>query len=245
MKYNVNTEYSLIEDKVIITKHQSFPEEILDPDETEEWYTTKRSVNTYVKEVQWSFQLNTEYLKVVHNRLGNKNFQTVEECYEGFDPVESPENLNKSKAIAIENVQKFGEKIENRLHAECSKKVNIATGALLCATIGVLSHTLFASPTERPTSMITMKVIASAEAACAAIIGVYQAVSSHVLKNNTRRAMAYLEQVENNVEHISGCLTMSEWTKSGAIYDRALLQEEVKQVIERLNDPINLCNEVI
>eukprot|EP00553_Chaetoceros_curvisetus_P003304 CAMPEP_0204620468 /NCGR_PEP_ID=MMETSP0717-20131115/6494_1 /ASSEMBLY_ACC=CAM_ASM_000666 /TAXON_ID=230516 /ORGANISM="Chaetoceros curvisetus" /LENGTH=258 /DNA_ID=CAMNT_0051634675 /DNA_START=259 /DNA_END=1035 /DNA_ORIENTATION=- len=246
---HVNAEYSLLEDKdqKRIRLNQSSVELVLkhDDDEVKEWDIVERSVDRYAREVRWSAQFTAEKLKVVHSRVGNDNFKTFEECYEGFEPAESSENMNTLNAIAIENIQKFGVKIGKRLHEEYRKKMNIATGALLCAVIGVLSRILCTSPSVQPTSKVTMREVVTAEAFIAFGVGVYQAISSHVLKIKTERAMAYLRQTEYNVSNLSRRLTASKFTKSGAIYDRELIQEQVKNVIKHLHDSIDLCDEVI
>jgi hypothetical protein len=245
---HVNAEYSLLEDteQKRIRLNQSSVESVLKhDDEVKEWYTTEHSVKKFVREARCSAQLTAAKLEIVRSRVGNVNFKTFEECYEGFEPAESSENMDALKAIAIENIQTFGVKIAKRLHEEYRKKVNIAYGALLCAVIGVLSCTLCALPSEQPTSTVTMREVATADAFIAFVVEVYQVISSRVLKIKTERAMAYLRQTEYNVSNLSRHLTASKFTASGAIYDRELAKEQVTNVLDRLHDSKDLCDEVI
>ncbi len=91
-------------------------EKILNDEEQEEWDDIERAVDGYVREVKWFAQYTKEKYELIKRRVGNQNFMSLNECYEGFDATETAakmDELKKQGHKIIEDVEKFRKKTEN------------------------------------------------------------------------------------------------------------------------------------
>eukprot|EP00553_Chaetoceros_curvisetus_P014023 CAMPEP_0204640006 /NCGR_PEP_ID=MMETSP0717-20131115/45216_1 /ASSEMBLY_ACC=CAM_ASM_000666 /TAXON_ID=230516 /ORGANISM="Chaetoceros curvisetus" /LENGTH=334 /DNA_ID=CAMNT_0051660283 /DNA_START=104 /DNA_END=1108 /DNA_ORIENTATION=- len=248
-------------------RSQALFRKILTPDELDAWDDIEREMNAYVREVQWFAEITKAKFKVIKDRVGNQNFASLSECYDGFDASEATARLSELKdqgAKIIKDVEKFRTRTENRLSGDRRRMLSTATKAV----IGAVALTLiFFSPLG--VEILITSIIASVGAgevgflafvateltAVGAVGGLsglaaYEGINAQVLKNRTNKAIAYLREIEGNLEKLIKSLAKvhactKAFTVLGEKDDRALIQSTITGIIEQLDELIAVGDEAI
>mmetsp|Transcript_8496 Transcript_8496/g.9875 ORF Transcript_8496/g.9875 Transcript_8496/m.9875 type:complete len:151 (+) Transcript_8496:106-558(+) len=120
--------------RMVEPSSRDFPKRNLNADELVVWDAIERKMVRYVREMKWFAQSTQQKFRVIENRVGNRNYTSMRECYDGFNPTEASERMNQLRILGIdiiEDVRNFRTSTGNRLPWECREKLLGVTSAVV------------------------------------------------------------------------------------------------------------------
>jgi hypothetical protein len=231
-------------------------EKLLTQDEKQQWNEIKTKKDNYIEKVSTFSKYSISKLELVQARVGNKAYESLKECYDGFDPEETANeitDLNKIGKVVSDYIQKNQERLKVSGHNKRTRNTivkfmsGLGIALVVVEILGSIYHPVYAAICLKYSRMTEVGVFFAAGASAFFAFGV-----AHISDTEMTRAQDYLPEIRANLGELKTKLKKVHSCRNvftGAVSDkdrnsdRTIVQDGLGESITQLIKLSNACDE--